>query len=148
MRMLFAAFTAIGTYGIYVQSPLWAVIYILFILLGSTLVVLPALCAHCPYPSKHGTCLFLPPGLVMRFYPYKGPDMSVAGKAGSLFVIAVMMIMPNIWLISNPLLLLLFWLIALPIAAAFPLHYCKHCRHFDCPMNKTKIQRSSSIRHR
>jgi uncharacterized membrane protein len=147
MRTLWTAFTVIGTYGIYVQSPLWAAIYIVLVLLGFILVVLPSLCTHCPYPSKHNTCLFMPPGLVTHFYPYKGPDMSTAGKICSLFAIAGMVIMPNIWLVSTPPLLLFFWLVALPTVAVFPLYYCTRCRHLDCPMNKAKIPNSSDIGH-
>ncbi|MGD9368888.1 MAG: hypothetical protein PVH87_24505 [Desulfobacteraceae bacterium] len=138
MRTAWFGFMAIGAYGIYKAAPIWAVLYVLYSLLAFALVVLPALCAHCPYPYKRDTCLFLPPGILRRFYPYKGPKMSVAGKVGVLAAMAGMVIIPNFWLAADLALLLLFWLAALPTIAAFPLHYCKRCRNFDCPMNKAK----------
>ncbi len=138
MRTLWTAFTAIGAYGIYLQSPMWAVLYLVFTLSGFALVVLPMLCAHCPYPAKHDSCLFMPPGIVRRFYPYKGPDMSATEKVGPLAAMVGMVILPNIWLVSHPLLLIFFWIFALPALAAFPRHYCKRCRHFGCPMNKAR----------
>jgi len=138
MRTAWAAFTAIGAYGIYVQSPLWAAIYLMLTALGFILVVLPALCAHCPFPSRHNTCLFIPPGFVKRFYPYKGPDMRAGEKCVTLAAMAGMVAMPNVWLVNRPTLLILFWLVALPTLAAFPRHYCRHCRHFGCPLNKAK----------
>ncbi len=143
MRTLWTAFTVVGAYGIYLQSPLWAVLYLVLTLLGFALVVLPALCAHCPYPSQHDTCLFMPPGVIRRFYPYKGPDMSTKGKISAFGAMAGMVIMPNFWLVSSPLLLLLFWVFALPALAAFPRHFCKRCRHFSCPMNKAQSPQAS-----
>ncbi len=136
MRLGWFGFMAVGAYGIYKQSPLWAGIYVACSALGFALVVLPGLCGHCPYPSKHGTCLFLPPGLINRFYPYKGPHMRKAVKGAVLVTMVGMVIMPNVWLVSDPPLLGLFWLLGVPTIAAFPMHYCRRCRHFGCPMNK------------
>ena len=138
MRTGWLAFTAIGTYGIYEAAPIWAALYVLYCLLGFALVVLPSLCAHCPYPYQRDTCLFLPPGILRRFYPYKGPKMSAVGKISVFAAMAGMVIIPNFWLAADLSLLLLFWLVALPTIAAFPIHYCKRCRNFDCPMNKAE----------
>ena len=138
MRIGWYGFMAVGTIGIYKQSPVWAMLYVAYSLLSFALVILPALCSHCPYPSKHGTCLFLPPGLLNRFYPYKGPQMSLAGKFAVFITMAGIVILPHFWLIKDLPMLLLFWCFGLPTLMAFPLHYCKHCRHFDCPMNKAE----------
>jgi hypothetical protein len=51
---------------------------------------------------------------------------------------AGMVIIPNFWLVADLSLLALFWLVALPFIAALPIHYCKRCRNFDCPMNKAE----------
>jgi hypothetical protein len=139
MRSLWTAFTAVGAYGIWIRSPLWAVLYLVFTALGFALVVLPSLCAHCPYPARHDTCLFAPPGVIRRYFPYKGADMSAAEKVGPFAAMAGMVIMPNFWLASSPLLLLLFWIFALPTLAAFPRHFCKRCRHLSCPMNRASF---------
>jgi hypothetical protein len=136
MRLGWYGFMAVGTYGIFKQSPGWAVIYVAYSVLSFTLVVLPGLCAHCPFPSKYGTCLFLPPGLINQFYPYKGPRMHPASKIAVPITLLGMVLLPNIWLVSDPPLLMLFWLLALPILAVFPLYYCRRCRYFDCPLNK------------
>jgi|GEM_PF-1529197 len=136
MRIGWLGFMAIGTFGIYKQDPLWAWLYVAYGFLGFALVVLPNLCAHCPYPSKFSTCLFLPPGLVTKFYPYRGPEMTLGGKLAAFSAMAGMVIIPHFWLVKDGPLLSLFWLIGLPTVAAFPVHYCKKCRHFGCPMNK------------
>ena len=57
-------FMIVRTWGIFVQAPIWAVVYLVYSLAAFTLVILPGLCAHCPYPSEYSSCLFLPPTLV------------------------------------------------------------------------------------
>jgi hypothetical protein len=127
----------VGTCGIYLQAPIWAVIYLGFSLVAFAAVILPGLCAHCPYPSRHSTCLFLPPTLLNRFYPYQGPHMRPSAKIWIAAAMAGIVIMPQLWLVDRISLLILFWLLALPVLAAFPVYYCRRCRHFDCPLNKS-----------
>ena len=136
MRTGWYGFMAVGFYGIYRQAPLWAFLYAAFGFLGFTLVVLPCLCAHCPYPAKYDTCLFLPPGLVRKFYPYRGPHMSLTGKTATLAALAGMVIIPLFWLMKDALMLSVFLLIGLPVITAFPFYYCHRCRHVGCPMNR------------
>lgn len=144
VRLGWYGFMAVGTYGIYRQSPLWAVLYLAYSAAGFLWIVLPGLCAHCPYPSRFGTCLFLPPRLLNRFYPYKGPHMRPAAKLSVLMAMAGMLVIPNIWLVSDPPRLLLFWGLGLPVLAVFPLHYCRRCRHSGCFLNRAAGSKRSS----
>jgi bacteriorhodopsin len=137
MRIGWLTSTAVGVVSIAKHAPLWAGIYVAYVVLGFALVVLPSLCAHCPYPAKFSTCLFMPPGIVKRFYPYRGPRMSVYGKVATFTAMVGMFIMPLFWLIHDLPLLVLYGLLGLPVLAAFPAFFCRRCRHFDCPMNKT-----------
>ena len=132
-------FMLVAVWGIFGQSPAGAVFYLLYSLMVFGLVILPGLCAHCPYPSRYGTCLFLPPGLLNRFFPYRGPRMSAAAKLGVPAAMAGVVLLPQWWLIRDLTTLMLFWLLALPTLAAFPRHYCRRCRHADCPLNRAKI---------
>ncbi len=136
MRTGWTGFMAVGAYGIYRQDPFWALLYVVFGILGFVLVVLPGLCAHCPYPYRYDTCLFQPPGLLKTVYSYKGPRMSLQAKIAVGATLGGMAIFPNYWLIQDQLVLLVFWIIALPVLLAFPLHYCTRCRHAGCPMNR------------
>ena len=138
LRIGWYGFLVVGTYAIYKQDPLWAWIYAAYAILGFALLVLPSLCAHCPYPYEFSTCLFLPPALLRRYYPYRGPGMSITGKVVALSTMTGMVLLPNFWLIHDIGLAVLFWLLALPMLAIFPLHYCARCRHFSCPLNKAQ----------
>ena len=136
IRMGWYGFMIAGTWGIFVQAPVWAVAYLLYCFAAFAVIILPGLCAHCPYPSLYSTCLFLPPAWVNRFYPYQGPQMRPAAKMMTFIAMAGIIAIPQFWLMSSFPLFLLFWMLALPTLAAFPMYYCRRCRHFDCPMYK------------
>ncbi len=136
MRSGVLGLVAVGAGSIYLQNPLVAGLYLVGSLVSAIVVLLPGLCAHCPYPSHFSTCLFLPAGLLNRWYPYRGPQMSVAGKLAVAAVTIGIVATPQYWLIANRALLIVFWLLALPVLAAFPLHYCRRCRHSGCPLNR------------
>lgn len=138
MRFAWLGFMAVAVYGIALQAPLWAAAYAAGSGLGFLFAVLPGLCAHCPYPSRHDTCLFMPPSLVRTFYPYRGPEMTAAGRVAALAALAAMVIAPLFWLIHTPLLLVIFLASSLPVLAAFPIYYCRRCRHHGCPLNRAE----------
>lgn len=136
MRAGWYGFTVVGAYAIYKQSPLWALAYIFYVAIGFALVVIPCLCAYCPYPYKFSTCLFMPSGLIRKFYAYRGPQPILAGKIAACVIMAGATIIPNFWLFKDIPLLIIFWLFGLPTLVAFPFHYCRHCRHVGCPLNR------------
>ena len=138
MRSGWLGFMTVGAYAIYRQDPLWAYMYVIGEFLVFALVILPFLCAHCPYPYKFSTCLYMPHGLVQKFYAYRGPEMGASEKIAAGAALASMVIIPQFWLIHEIKLLVIFWLAAVPSMAVFPLHYCSRCRHHGCPMNKAK----------
>jgi hypothetical protein len=139
MRAGWFGFMAVGTYAIAKQNPLWAWAYVAFGFFGFALVVLPSICAHCPYPTEFSTCLFLPPGVMRRFYPYRGPKISLVGKMASFLALAGMLIIPQFFLVHDLSWFVIFWLLGLPVVAAFPLYFCRGCRNSGCPMNQAPI---------
>lgn len=143
MRAGWGGFMLIGFFGIYAEDPIWAWGYAVFGVIGFLLVVIPMLCAHCPYPYHYNTCLFITPAFLKRFYPYRGPKMSTFGKIAVFVVLAGMAVFPNFWLVTDLPLLLLFWIVGLPTIAALPFYYCKRCRHTGCPMNTLATSKNS-----
>jgi hypothetical protein len=133
--LCFAGFIAVALVGIHSISPVGALVYAGFALLGLA-VGFPSLCSHCPYPTRHSTCLFLPPKLVARLLPYRGPRLSRLETVAVLLVTTGLFLLPQVWLIRDPIWLLPFWALALPVAIAFPVYYCRRCRHAGCPMNR------------
>ena len=135
-RLCFYGFLVVGAAGVYAVSPLGGATYAALSLVGLFAVVLPSLCSHCPYPTRYRDCLFLPPGLVRALYPFRGPRMSRAEGFAFLGVTLALIAAPQLWLLARPAWLLAFWALALPVLVAFPLYYCRRCRHFGCPANR------------
>ncbi len=135
MRTGWYGFITVGLVGIAMHSLVWAGVYFIISLAGFALAVMPSICAHCPYPTKYDSCLFLPPAIVRKLYPYRGPEESLAGKILTIISLIAIIAFPQPWLSKNSIFLTLFWLICLPSIAAFPLFYCKRCRHKGCPLN-------------
>ena len=129
--------------GIHSVSPAGALGYALFAAVG-LVVGLPSLCSHCPYPTRHSDCLFLPPKLVARLLPYRGPKLTRLEALAVLGVTVGFFLLPQIWLIQRPLWLVPFWALALPMAVGFPVHYCRRCRHVGCPMNRVPSRAPSA----
>ena len=75
MRIGFYGFIIVGAYGVFLQSIPWGLAYTGFSIVG-LLAVLYCLCAHCPYPHKLSTCLFLPTGVVKALFSYRPEPMS------------------------------------------------------------------------
>lgn len=136
MRTAWYGLVGIGITAIALHSYTWAVVYFAVTLAAFTLGIMPALCAHCPYPAERDTCLFIPPRFITKFYPYKGPDMSFKESFITILGLAIVVIFPQYWLNKNIILQVSFWIICLPAIGAFPLFYCKRCRHTGCPMNQ------------
>ena len=135
MRISFYGFIVVGAYGIFLQSLLWGLLYSLFAVAGSLLVILSCLCAHCPYPYLHDTCLFIPLPWIKGLYKHRPQKMSRVDKAGWVVMLAGLIIIPQFFLIANPLVMAVFWIVTLPMVA-IPLHYCRRCRHVSCPFNQ------------
>ena len=136
MRLAFYGYLLIGFYAIYIESVAWGLGYLLFCGLGMIFLVLYGLCANCPYPYQFSDCLFLPYNVIKRLYKYRGGNMTRLDKIGFMVVFAGTILIPQFWLINHFKLLCLFWILALPICIAFPIYYCRRCRHFNCPLNK------------
>ncbi len=140
MRMSFYGFIIVGAYGICMESFAWGMAYISFAIFGLTFVVLFCLCAHCPYPYKHSTCLFLPFEWVKKLYRYRSDRMGVLDKIGWITMILSLTLIPQCFLIRNLQLLALFWFSYIPMLL-FPFYYCRRCRHIHCPLNLVGVKK-------
>ena len=129
---------AVATAGIWRASPAWAATYLLLTIVGLFGPVIYGLCSHCPYPHHLNQCLFLPPALVRRLSPYRGPRMNPVDGVMFLVPFAAMFLVPLIWLLRQPAWLVVFLVLALPAVVAPAFYYCRRCRHVGCPVNRVR----------
>ena len=80
MRFLMIAFIVVGAYAVFLHNWAWGWIYVAVVVLGQAILVLPNLCAHCPYPHEHNDCLLIPAGVVRKLIPYRGPEIGRGGR--------------------------------------------------------------------
>ena len=135
MRLAFYGFIIIGAYAIFSASILWGAIYTAFVIFGAMLVAWHLFCPHCPYPFKYETCLFFPAGKIKLFGSFRSEPMNMMEKVGAFAWFAGLIVIPQYLLFQNYILLIIFWVLALPLLARFRIYICKRCRHFFCPLN-------------
>lgn len=135
MRTALYGFIIIGTYSIFSTSILWGVIYSAFVIFGAAVVASYLFCPHCPYPFKYETCLFFPAGIIKLFGRFRSEQMSIIEKVGAFGWFAGLIVIPQFWLFQNYILLIIFWVLALPLLVRVRTYICKRCRHFFCPLN-------------
>jgi hypothetical protein len=135
MRLGFYGFMAIGVIGIYLESTVWALIYLGFVIFGIGFGLSFSLCSHCPYPYKYSDCLFAPFWVFTKQYKYRPAPMSILDKSFFILSMAGFIVIPQYWLLKNYTILILFWIFCLPTIISFPFFWCKRCQHIHCCFN-------------
>lgn len=138
MRIGLYGFVAAGAVGMHAAGPAWGWGYLAFAVLGFSGPVALILCARCPYPYVRHTCLFVPPGLIARVYPFRPRPMAGWEKVVLALFFAALFVVPLPFLVAWPAALAVFLALALPTNAAVLLCYCPRCRNRRCPFNRVR----------
>lgn len=138
-RIGFYGLISVGAYAIYSRNPVWCILYLCFALVGNLFVVYSFLCAYCPYPFKYSDCLFFPYQAVSNVVSEREGQITPRKRLGFVLVMAGLVLIPQYWLLSSHILLVLFWILALPLLLAFPFYYCRRCRHERCGFNRARM---------
>ena len=136
MRLGFYGAFALAAFGLALDSPLRAAIYLAASLAALNLGLLPGACAHCPYPYQHKDCLFYPYWILLRLYRYRGPNFSALDVVLVAVGFGVPMIAPQFFLWHRPVLAAVNLGLWLAAPAGMVLHFCKGCRNVGCPLNR------------
>jgi hypothetical protein len=135
VRAALAGFVGVGAVGMYLKSPATAAGYALFAALAGVLVIYDFLCVYCPYPYEYSSCLFFPPQLLTRLAKRRPGRIPLARQRLFLAAAAGLVLIPQYGLWGRWDLTAAFWGFVVPIGIAFPLHYCRRCRHLGCTLN-------------
>lgn len=129
--LILAAAVVTATYAIFQSSVVWAILYIIGILL-SCLVVVYSFCTKCP--CRNTDCGHVIPGKLTRFFPRReeGP-YTFGDRTGVVVPIVFMIVFPQYWLLSHPGYLYLFVALCLIAAADIQFFVCKGCTNTFCP---------------
>ena len=127
--VMLTAAVLVGLYGIFRYSVTAAGIY----LIGSIavfLIFVYAFCAKCPIRD---TCTHVIQGMVTHLMPGRTPGAySRSDLLGTLLFFGFVALFPQYWLIRNPVLMLVFWILF--IGNLVITHYgcCKGCGNKYC----------------
>lgn len=126
--------------GIFINSVLWFVIYIL-ICLVLMILLMKYICSHCPYYNKSGTkvkCRFY--WFMPKFFSPKEEPLSNKMKFLPYLATAIIFLLPLIWLVQEPSLLIIYILSAAVFLLGVRRHECCYCLFFECPSNTVSFQ--------
>ena len=136
MRIGFYGFVLIGAAGIFLQRPVFGMVYVAGAVAGLLWVVYGLLCRYCPYPYHYSDCLFFPYRWLAALKAPPAGRMGWLHQCGFTLVMLALLLVPQPWLMDDLQRLLLFWLLAGPTVAALPMYYCRRCRHRQCAFNR------------
>jgi hypothetical protein len=129
--LILAAAVLTATLAIVQSSVMWAVLYVIGILL-SGLVVIYSICTKCPCRSTD--CGHIIPGKLTRFFPPREEEpYTFRDKTGIVVPIVFMIVFPQYWLLSLPVYSVLFAVFCLVAAADIQFFVCKGCTNKFCP---------------
>jgi hypothetical protein len=133
---------AVGLYGIYIVSPLWALIYFAFVNFAMLILFGYGLCSHCPYIfEEYKDCLFPPWGRIYRMmFKYRPGKFSALDKFCFFITLIGILVIPIYWLLKNPPILALFLGFYGATVAGFVLYECRRCQHIYCPFNASQVK--------
>lgn len=140
LLIMFAAVVT-AAFVILQSSVVWAVLYIVGILL-SCLVIVYSFCTKCP--CRNTDCGHVIPGKITRFFPPRaeGP-YTFADMAGVVVPLVFMIVFPQYWLLSQPVYFILFAALCLIAAADIQFFVCKGCNNRFCPFFQEGCDKAS-----
>jgi hypothetical protein len=129
--LIMSAAVLTATFVILQSSAIWAVLYLVGILL-SCLVIVYSFCTKCP--CRKTGCGHVIPGKITRFFPPRaeGP-YTLRDLAGVVVPLVFMIVFPQYWLLSRPVYFIVFAALCLVAAADIQFFVCKECSNRHCP---------------
>jgi hypothetical protein len=132
--VLLLAVMVIDTAAITSSSLTTGAIYLL-IVGASSMLLLYSYCAKCP--CRNNNCGHFLPGRLTRWLPKRkeGPYTPL-DYAATVLAIALIILLPQLWLADKPLLLAISWGLLVISGIEITLFVCRGCENTYCPMRK------------
>lgn len=105
--------------------------YSVLLALGSGAILL-VFCAKCP--ARHSGCAHVLPGAVARRLPHREEHPYHWWEIGvTAFALTAILVFPQRSLVTQPILLILFWLLVVTAAIDANRRVCRGCSNRHCP---------------
>jgi len=132
--------------GIYRNSILWFVVYLIVCAVGVVLIY-RFYCTHCPHYVEGGKttkCMFFW-GVPKFFTPRPGP-LSGFDKSVVFCAPAMVILLPLYWLYTQTELLIIFVLSLTVFLLTVRRYECVRCTYFECPANQVSEEMKDQYR--
>jgi hypothetical protein len=137
-QVSFFAFCIIGFYGIYIQDWRWSVVYLIICTSVPLIVQRYLVCPRCPHLYEYGDCLQLHPKLTRLLIKKQiASPMNRLEKSVWILIFILLPVFPIYWLVLNKALLIAFLLACGIWYGGQFFYFCKRCRVYSCPLNRT-----------
>ena len=135
MQISFYVFIIFGLIGIFIENWIGGIIYLVFVLFSLHVLLLRMFCCYCPYPYQYYTCLFIRLRIFKKV-EQKKENMSLINRPAPLIAFGGMYLIPQYWIVRNLFFFIGFWIFGVIIALGLFIHFCRSCRHIQCPLNR------------
>lgn len=134
----FIAIGTIGTVGVAVVDWRWGLVYLFIYLYGIMGVVMRHIvCPRCPHLHVYHDCLQAPPGLTRWLIrKRKATPLSLGERMLFFTYFLFVPVFPVFWLLTNPFLLLAFFVAVGTWYLGQFFRFCTRCRVKQCPFNR------------
>jgi hypothetical protein len=142
INLFFAGFLFVGVYSIAAESIMWALVYVVLLILSFVLIGL-SYCAKCSACQK--TCAHPQIGILRKILPNRDTSQyKLKDYMGLVPYVIVAVLLPQYWLWSNKWLLTIYWAQLAIVFLGIVGILCKRCENRFCKMNRNPKFQSAS----
>jgi hypothetical protein len=127
---LFLIALIIGGVSIFQVNPVLSLVYFILIPV-SFFIVIYSYCTKCPHVGDD-SCRHVIFGKVAKLFKQKTGKYTIFELIGTLLPIFCIVAFPQFFLIRTPILMIIFWLLAIIAAIEIMLFVCKGCYNKNC----------------
>jgi hypothetical protein len=138
-QFTFNAGVIVASYGLFLESTILGIAYLLYSYIGILLVIRYTICPRCPHLCISNDCVQMHSSIMkMIVSPRRHGPLNVYEKILFFMVLYGIFILPINWIASNTVILLLFLLLYGGHLLGLQIHFCSNCQHKSCIQNRNK----------
>ena len=128
-QVTFNAGVMVAAYGLFLESTMLGIAYLLFTFVGIFLLVRYTICPRCPHLHKGNDCVQMHASIVkMMVSPKRTGPLTMYEKSLFIVVLYGIFIMPIYWIASNTVILILFLALFGGHLLGLHMHFCPNCQ--------------------
>jgi hypothetical protein len=138
-QFTFNAGVITAAYGLFLNSTIIGVAYLLYAYIGILLLMRYTVCPRCPHLHIANDCVQMHPSIVkIIISPKRKGPLNIYEKILFVMIMYGILILPIYWIASNAIILVLFLLFFGGHLLGLHLHFCPNCQNKSCIQNRNR----------